>query len=147
MGSYNIYNTYFRIILHHIIILTRSDIFARKRSSENINFAVRRESKRKCRMDWNYGEEEKACISAMQHCFGPVLNAAIELKLFEIIAKASPTEVGVTASDVASQLPTQHPELARRIDRILSLLATILFSLVQLAQTKMVKGVILAQSR
>ncbi|BAT93384.1 hypothetical protein LR48_Vigan05g002800 [Vigna angularis] len=79
-------------------------------------------------MESNYAEEEKACISAMQHCFGPiysaVLNAAIELNLFEIIAKASPTGVGVTASDVASQLPTQHPELARRIDRMLSLLAT-----------------------
>ncbi|TKY49660.1 Isoliquiritigenin 2'-O-methyltransferase [Spatholobus suberectus] len=71
-------------------------------------------------------EDNNACISALQHCFGPiysaVLKTALELNVFEIIAKASP--LGVSASDVASQLPTQHPELPRRLDRMLCLLAS-----------------------
>ncbi|KAL2337179.1 hypothetical protein Fmac_011625 [Flemingia macrophylla] len=66
-------------------------------------------------MDSNFAEENNACNSAMNHYLRPMyfaaLNAAIELNLFEIIAKASP--VGVSASDVASELPTQHPELSR----------------------------------
>ncbi|KAL2337117.1 hypothetical protein Fmac_011563 [Flemingia macrophylla] len=77
-------------------------------------------------MDSNYAEENNAFIYAMNHLLGPVytavLKVAVELDLFEIIAKASP--VGVTASDVASELPTQHPELRRRLDRMLCLLAS-----------------------
>ncbi|KAK7401317.1 hypothetical protein VNO78_12699 [Psophocarpus tetragonolobus] len=72
-------------------------------------------------------ENNDACISALQVCFGPVysavLNAAIELNLFDIIAKAS-SPFGVSASDIASQLPKQHPELPRRLDRMLCLLVT-----------------------
>lgn len=78
-------------------------------------------------------DENEACLSALQLCCGPmvytaVLNAALELNLFEIISKATPP--GVPASVVASQLmniPTtqqQHPELPRRLDRMLSLLAS-----------------------
>ncbi|KAL2337116.1 hypothetical protein Fmac_011562 [Flemingia macrophylla] len=77
-------------------------------------------------MDPNYAGENNSCISAMNHLLGPVhsavLKAALELNLFEIIAKASP--IGVSASDVASELPTQHPELPRRLDRMLCLLAS-----------------------
>ncbi|XP_020224403.1 isoliquiritigenin 2'-O-methyltransferase [Cajanus cajan] len=77
-------------------------------------------------MGSNYGEENNAWISAMNHLLGTVYSAvlkvALELNLFEIIAKAS--AVGVSASDVASELPTQHPELPRRLDRILCLLAS-----------------------
>ncbi|KAH1225500.1 Isoliquiritigenin 2'-O-methyltransferase [Glycine max] len=56
-------------------------------------------------------DEDNACLSAMQLSFSPmvytaVLNAAIELNLFEIIAKANPP--GMSASEVASKLPTQH---------------------------------------
>ncbi|KAK7401316.1 hypothetical protein VNO78_12698 [Psophocarpus tetragonolobus] len=52
-------------------------------------------------------ENNDACISALQVCFGPVysavLNATIELNLFDIIAKTS-SPFGVSASDIASQL-------------------------------------------
>nr|KYP34035.1 Isoliquiritigenin 2'-O-methyltransferase [Cajanus cajan] len=54
--------------------------------------------------------------------YSGVLKASIELNLFEIIAKAS--VVGVSTSDIATQLPTQHPELAGRLDRMLCLLAS-----------------------
>lgn len=75
-------------------------------------------------------EDDESCLSAMFLCCGPiiytsVLKAAIELNLFEIISKANPQ--GVSASYVASQLPkiiTQHPQLPRRLDRMLCLLAS-----------------------
>ncbi|XP_027367520.1 isoliquiritigenin 2'-O-methyltransferase-like [Abrus precatorius] len=71
--------------------------------------------------------EDNACLSAMLLSFSPmvysaVLNAALELNLFQIIAKASP--LCVSASEIASQLPTQHKELPRRLDRMLCLLAS-----------------------
>ncbi|XP_061357490.1 isoliquiritigenin 2'-O-methyltransferase-like [Gastrolobium bilobum] len=72
-------------------------------------------------------DDYNACVYAMQLSCSPmmycaVLNAALELNLFEIIAKATP--LGVSASDIASQLPIQHPELPRRLDRMLCLLAS-----------------------
>jgi isoliquiritigenin 2'-O-methyltransferase len=73
-------------------------------------------------------EDDDACLSAMLLCCGPmiytsVLKSAIELNLFDIISKASPQ--GVSASYVASQLQTtQHPQLPRRLDRMLCLLAS-----------------------
>lgn len=72
-------------------------------------------------------DDDDACLSAMLLCCGPmvytaVLNAAIELNIFEIIAKANPP--GVSASQIASQLPKQHKELPRRLDRMLCLLAS-----------------------
>ncbi|XP_020207343.1 isoliquiritigenin 2'-O-methyltransferase [Cajanus cajan] len=77
-------------------------------------------------MGSNYGEKDNAWICAMNNCLGSVysgvLKAAVELNLFDIIAKAS--VVGVSASDIATQLPTQHPELAGRLDRMLCLLAS-----------------------
>ncbi|CAL5201515.1 unnamed protein product [Lathyrus oleraceus] len=72
---------------------------------------------------------DDACLSAMLLCCGPmiytsVLKASIELNLFEIIYKANPP--CVSASYVASMLQqtTQHPQLARRLDRMLCLLAS-----------------------
>ncbi|KAG2372583.1 Isoliquiritigenin 2'-O-methyltransferase [Vigna angularis] len=78
------------------------------------------------------GEENDPCLSAMLLSFGPmvytaVLNAAIELNLFEIIAKATTTTTapfGVSASEIASRLPIQHKKLAQRLDRMLSVLGS-----------------------
>ncbi|KAK7323372.1 hypothetical protein VNO77_26844 [Canavalia gladiata] len=70
--------------------------------------------------------EDKEFLSAFVlgniSIFSSVLNAAIELNLFGIIAK---TNSGcASASEIASQLPTQHPELTRNLDRMLCLLAS-----------------------
>ncbi|KAL5078157.1 hypothetical protein RYX36_017141 [Vicia faba] len=77
----------------------------------------------------NDDDDDDACLSAMLLCCGPmiytsVLKASIELNLFEIISKANPP--CVSASDVASRLQTtqQHPQLPRRLDRMLCLLAS-----------------------
>jgi hypothetical protein len=73
-------------------------------------------------------DDDDACLSAMLLCCGPmiftsVLKASIELNLFEIISKANPP--CVSASYVASKLSTtQHPQLPRRLDRMLCLLAS-----------------------
>ncbi|KAI4317441.1 hypothetical protein L6164_025308 [Bauhinia variegata] len=53
-----------------------------------------------------------------------MLNAAIELNLFEIIAKATPPGSLLSASEIASQLPNQYPGLASRLERMLRLLAS-----------------------
>ncbi|KAI4317435.1 hypothetical protein L6164_025302 [Bauhinia variegata] len=70
--------------------------------------------------------EDDACLSAMllstTQVYPAVLNAAIELNLFEIIAKATPPCLSV--SEIASQLPNQYPELASRLERVLRLLAS-----------------------
>ncbi|XP_014499456.1 isoliquiritigenin 2'-O-methyltransferase-like [Vigna radiata var. radiata] len=77
------------------------------------------------------GEENDPCLSALLLSFSPmvytaVLNASIELNLFEIIAKATKTTtpLGVSASEIASQLPIQHKKLPQRLDRMLSVLAS-----------------------
>lgn len=53
-----------------------------------------------------------------------VLNAAIELNLFDIIGRGNPQ--GMSASEIASQLPThdQHPDAPQTLDRMLFLLAS-----------------------
>lgn len=60
--------------------------------------------------------------------FPAALNAAIELKLFEIIAKESSLESGgfMSPLEIASELPIQqrHPDLPNRLDRLLCLLAS-----------------------
>ena len=45
-----------------------------------------------------------------------VLNAAIDLNLFEIIAWANP-DVYMSPSEIASQLPTQQPDAPYMLDR------------------------------
>jgi caffeic acid 3-O-methyltransferase len=58
--------------------------------------------------------------------FPAVLNAAIELNLFEIIAKENSLDNGgfLSAFEIASKLPTQHSDLPNRLDRMLRLLAS-----------------------
>ncbi|KAI4317422.1 hypothetical protein L6164_025290 [Bauhinia variegata] len=70
--------------------------------------------------------DDDGCLLAMLLCNGhvvpAVLNAAIELNLFGIIAKATPPCLSVT--EIASQLPKQYPDLASRLERMLRLLAS-----------------------
>ncbi|KAF2323704.1 hypothetical protein GH714_036653 [Hevea brasiliensis] len=72
-------------------------------------------------------KEEEACLDAMifsgSHVFPLVLHTAIELNLFEIIANAGPAAY-VSASEIASQLPTTNPYASSILDRILRLFAT-----------------------
>jgi hypothetical protein len=72
-------------------------------------------------------EDDDACLYAMllssSHIFPMVLNAAIDLNLFEIIARAGP-DVYMSPSEIASQLPTQHPDAPYMLDRMLRLLAS-----------------------
>ncbi|KAK7343821.1 hypothetical protein VNO77_12866 [Canavalia gladiata] len=73
--------------------------------------------------------EDEACLHAMLLCtsqiFPSVLNAAIELNLFEIIAKATSQGVAsMSASEIASKFPNQHLDLPNRIERMLRLLAS-----------------------
>ncbi|KAK7279712.1 hypothetical protein RJT34_24769 [Clitoria ternatea] len=73
-------------------------------------------------------DEDGACLSAMllstNLVYPAVLNAAIELNLFEIIANATPPGAFMSSSEIASKLPTQHPDLPNRLDRMLRLLAS-----------------------
>ncbi|KAE9592483.1 hypothetical protein Lal_00028609 [Lupinus albus] len=73
-------------------------------------------------------EDDKACIHAMVlssfQVFPSVLNAAIDLNLFEIISESAPLGAYVSVSDIASKIPTQHHELDKRVDRMLRVLAT-----------------------
>ncbi|KAI4317419.1 hypothetical protein L6164_025288 [Bauhinia variegata] len=70
--------------------------------------------------------DDDGCLLAMLlangHVVPAVLNAAIELNLFGIIAKATPPCLSVT--EIASQLPNQYPDLASRLERMLRLLAS-----------------------
>lgn len=74
-------------------------------------------------------EVDDAYQSALVLCFSrimpAVLNAAIDLNLFEIITKAEKCS-SMSASEIASHLPNyqQHPELANRLERMLPVLAS-----------------------
>ncbi|XP_050256132.1 isoliquiritigenin 2'-O-methyltransferase-like [Quercus robur] len=72
-------------------------------------------------------EDDDPCLYALlqssSHVFPMVLNAAIELNLFEIIAKASP-DAFLSPSEIASKLPTQNPDAPYMLDRMLRLLAS-----------------------
>ncbi|RDX63264.1 hypothetical protein CR513_58330, partial [Mucuna pruriens] len=69
---------------------------------------------------------DDAYLSALLLCFSRVfpaiLNAAVDLNLFDVIAKAK--SPNLSASEVASLLPNQHPQLANRVERILPVLAS-----------------------
>lgn len=77
----------------------------------------------------NHCEEDDdfAFISAMNVCSSLIqsaaIKAAIELNLFDIIARANGRHV--SAAEIATHLPssTQHQDLAFRLDRLLRLLA------------------------
>ena len=70
---------------------------------------------------------EQGCRYAMQlvtlTTLPMVLHAAIQLELFEIIAKAGPG-ARLSAPQIVAQLPTNNPEAAAMVDRILHLLAS-----------------------
>lgn len=79
----------------------------------------------KSQMTATINVDDEAYIYAIQvcnyHIFSMVFHAAIELNLFEIIAKAD----HVSASDIASQLPMHDKEEApSTLDRMLHLLAS-----------------------
>ncbi|XP_028782863.1 isoliquiritigenin 2'-O-methyltransferase-like [Neltuma alba] len=63
-----------------------------------------------------------AMMLASAMIYPAVLNAAIELNLFKIIGEGSPK--GMSPSEVASKLPNPHADTARRLDRLLCLLAS-----------------------
>ncbi|URE24196.1 caffeic acid [Musa troglodytarum] len=71
-------------------------------------------------------EDEEACTYAVELAGGPILPmtvmAAAQLGLFEILIKAGPTPK-LSAADIAAQMPTQNPQAAVMVDRILRLLA------------------------
>ncbi|KAJ6797315.1 tricetin 3',4',5'-O-trimethyltransferase-like [Iris pallida] len=71
--------------------------------------------------------EQDACLYALQltslSVLPMTLKAAIELDLFEIIAKAGPG-ARLSPAEISSQLPTQNPQAPAMLDRILMLLAS-----------------------
>ncbi|XP_027364674.1 isoliquiritigenin 2'-O-methyltransferase-like [Abrus precatorius] len=80
------------------------------------------------KMSPNEEGEDEACLHALLLCIIQVLpsalNAAVELKLFDIIAKGTPNGETMSASQIASMLPNQHTDLPNRIERMLRLLAS-----------------------
>ncbi|KAF7803388.1 isoliquiritigenin 2'-O-methyltransferase-like [Senna tora] len=75
----------------------------------------------------HHKEDDSSFTSALTLCFSQIqsaaLNTAIELNLFNIIARANGRHVSVT--EIVSELPTsaQHQDLAFRLSRLLRLLA------------------------
>jgi caffeic acid 3-O-methyltransferase len=75
---------------------------------------------------------DDAYLSALILCFSrifpAILNAAVDLNLFDIIAKlqnsSGSNNSSFSASEIASQLPNQHTELAERLERMLNVLAS-----------------------
>ena len=68
-----------------------------------------------------YDASLHALLLAATQPYPAVLNAAIELNLFKIIGEGSPK--GMSPSEIASKLPNPHDSTARRLDRLLFLLA------------------------
>ncbi|KAK7279711.1 hypothetical protein RJT34_24768 [Clitoria ternatea] len=72
--------------------------------------------------------DDEGCLNALLLCisqvFPSVLNAAIEIKLFEITAKATPHDANMSASEIACKIPNQHSDLPNRLERMLRLLAS-----------------------
>ncbi|PIN13651.1 Caffeate O-methyltransferase [Handroanthus impetiginosus] len=70
--------------------------------------------------------DEEAYLFALQLATGlalpMVLKTAVELDLLELIKKAGP-EASASASELVAHLPTNNPDAADMIDRILRLLA------------------------
>ncbi|CAK9168213.1 unnamed protein product [Ilex paraguariensis] len=73
-------------------------------------------------------DEDEEFLTAMRFPIGAVLpmvlKAAIELDLFEIMAKTSPGGRRLSSSEIASQLPTRNPEAPVMLDRMLRFLAS-----------------------
>ena len=71
-------------------------------------------------------EEEEAftyswCLRS-SHMFSYVLDAAIQLGLFDILAKAGP-DAHLSSNEISSQLPTNNPDAPVFLDRMLQLLS------------------------
>ncbi|KAL0314295.1 UNVERIFIED_CONTAM: Caffeic acid 3-O-methyltransferase [Sesamum angustifolium] len=77
--------------------------------------------------NYKHGEDQEAGALALaacvSHIFPMALDAAIQLDLFEIIARAGAGAL-LSPSDIASQLPTSHDGAAAVLDSLLRLLAT-----------------------
>ncbi|XP_011069564.1 caffeic acid 3-O-methyltransferase-like [Sesamum indicum] len=77
--------------------------------------------------NYKHGEDEEAGVLALaacvSHIFPMALDAAIQLDLFEIIARAG-GGAQLSASDIVCQLPTSHDGAAAVLDSLLRLLAT-----------------------
>uniref|UniRef100_A0A2N9F2I0 O-methyltransferase domain-containing protein n=1 Tax=Fagus sylvatica TaxID=28930 RepID=A0A2N9F2I0_FAGSY len=75
----------------------------------------------------NLSEEDEACLQAMllssTQIIPLVLNAAIKLDLFAIIAGGGPAAC-MTSPEIASQLKTQDSDAPSRLDRMLRFLAS-----------------------
>ncbi|KAK4391101.1 Caffeic acid 3-O-methyltransferase [Sesamum angolense] len=91
--------------------------------------------------NYKHGEDEEAGALALaacvSHIFPMALDAAIQLDLFEIIARAGVGAL-LSPSDIASQLPTSHDGAAAVLDSLLRLLAT--HSLVTCSVSKLENG-------
>uniref|UniRef100_A0A5B7A0Y8 Putative caffeic acid 3-O-methyltransferase-like n=1 Tax=Davidia involucrata TaxID=16924 RepID=A0A5B7A0Y8_DAVIN len=75
-------------------------------------------------------EEDESCVHALQLTLSQVLpmvlNAANELEIFDIIAGAGgpDSDAQISASEIASKLPTQNPDAPAMLDRMLRLLGS-----------------------
>ncbi|GLT77832.1 hypothetical protein SLA2020_493880 [Shorea laevis] len=73
-------------------------------------------------------EDDDAFLYAMllstSHILPMVLNAAIELNVFDIIASRANVDGYMSTSEIASQLPTKNPDAPSLLDRMLRLLAS-----------------------
>ncbi|KAE8734767.1 Caffeic acid 3-O-methyltransferase [Hibiscus syriacus] len=75
--------------------------------------------------NWEHDEESFAYASQIaRSCVLPMsMHAAIQLDIFEIIAKAGP-DAKLSPKEIAAQLPTTNPEAPSMLDRILRVLAS-----------------------
>ena len=70
--------------------------------------------------DENFGYAMQLALSSV---LPMTLHTAIQLGIFQIIAKAGP-DVKLSAADIAAKLPTDNPDTPKMLDRILRLLAS-----------------------
>ncbi|KAL0438073.1 UNVERIFIED_CONTAM: Caffeic acid 3-O-methyltransferase [Sesamum latifolium] len=91
--------------------------------------------------NYKHGEDDEAGVLALaacvSHVFPMALDAAIQLDLFEIIARAGGGAL-LSPSDIVSQLPTSNDGAAAVLDSLLRLLAT--HSLLTCSVTKLESG-------
>ncbi|QHO44245.1 Isoliquiritigenin 2'-O-methyltransferase [Arachis hypogaea] len=73
-------------------------------------------------------DDDDACMYALLlstfQVFPFILNAAVELNLFEILSELAPNGAYSSVSEIASKFPSQHPQLHNRLDRMLRVLAS-----------------------
>ncbi|KAE8734768.1 Caffeic acid 3-O-methyltransferase [Hibiscus syriacus] len=75
--------------------------------------------------NWEHDEESFAYAGQIANscAMSMSMHAAIQMDIFEIIAKAGP-DAKLSPKDIAAHLPTTNPEAASMLDRMLRLLAT-----------------------